>query len=185
MQSYIPGQLLVHPAHGPLYVTAVTSRNIRGRIVRYVDARTNDGLLTISFPPERSSSIGIRPLFDEGEIEKIFEEMLREHIAEEAQWSRRLKATAEKLASNEPLVRAAVARDLLRRKVMGGLSLAERDQLNSALRPLLSEIRLVLKIDEDTATRLVYMASVEGKHPFSHENNLGDMRETSNGNDHE
>ncbi|MCC9197595.1 CarD family transcriptional regulator [Arthrobacter sp. zg-Y820] len=143
------GQILVHPHHGPAVVTAF---QIHPRLKKEcVVLEVQSSRLMVWVPVDQVERVGLRPVLDAAGLEALFRVLGAPADQEDTQWSRRFKDNTEKIATGDPLVIAAVVRNLMLRNAADGLSQAERDMLRQARRPLLTEISLALGISQDDA----------------------------------
>ncbi|WAP50713.1 CarD family transcriptional regulator [Arthrobacter sp. ATA002] len=143
------GQILVHPHHGP---AVVMSFEMHPRLQKEcVVLEVQASHLMVWVPVDQMDRVGLRPVLDAAGLEALFRVLGAPADQEDVQWSRRFKDNTEKLATGDPLVIAAVVRNLMLRNAADGLSQAERDMLRQARRPLLTEISLALGISEDDA----------------------------------
>ena len=143
------GQILVHPHHGP---AVVTSFQIHPRLQREcVVLEVQSSHLMVWVPMDQVDRVGLRPVLDTAGLEALFRVLGAPADPEDVQWSRRFKDNTEKLATGDPLVIAAVVRNLMLRDADRGLSQAEREMLRHARRPLLTEISLSLGLSEGAA----------------------------------
>src|SRR5690625_3796472 len=55
--NFSPGQVVVHPHHGPATIKKVASRTIRGNRVKYLKLEVTEELL-VSIPVEKAEEIG-------------------------------------------------------------------------------------------------------------------------------
>lgn len=132
-------------------VTGFRTRAVAGRTREYVTLQTAQGGLGIEVPVGAVEEIGIRPPIDEEALEQVYAVLRSSHADEPENWSRRLKASEQKIGSSEPLQLAEVVRDLTFRSTDSGLSSGERDLLNRATRPLAAEIALALRLTDEEA----------------------------------
>jgi CarD family transcriptional regulator len=88
----------------------------------------------------------------------LFDVLRAPTLDEESKWSRRMKDNQEKIRVGDIVTVAGVVRDLTRRNDDKGLSLAERDLLRHAQRPLVTEIALSLGIDYPAAELALHEA---------------------------
>lgn len=153
--QFTPGQTIVHPHHGPATVQSITVRTVKNIQSRYLVLEIRDSNLTVGVPENKAETIGLRAVFNRTEIEKLIEVLRASTGREESQWSRRMKAAQEKLASGDIFVVAAVVRDLLRRSATGHLSPSEKDMLKHAKQPLVTEVSLSLGLEAADAETLV------------------------------
>lgn len=143
------GQILVHPHHGP---AVISSFQTHPRLHKeYIVLEVRSSHLMVWVPLDQVDRIGLRPVLDPAGLDALFRVLRAPADQEDAQWSRRFKDNTEKLATGDPLVIAAVVRNLTLRESSDGLSQAERDMLRHARKPLLTEISLALGISEDDA----------------------------------
>ena len=107
--------------------------------------------LLVWVPVDQVEHVGLRPVLDSAGLAALFAVLKAPADTEDPQWSRRYKENTEKIATGDPMVIAAVVRNLMLRDADRGLSQAEREMLRHARRPLLTEISLSLGISEDDA----------------------------------
>lgn len=146
-----PGHTVVHPHHGPATVMGVQTRTLRGKKIEYVDLEITDGKLEVSVPADSIEEIGLRELANEKELGKLAKVLAGPSGQQENQWSRRIKAQREEVASGDPIRLAGVVRDLVRRSQESTLGTAEKDLLRQAAAPLTAEVALAVGVDEDKA----------------------------------
>lgn len=146
-----PGHTVVHPHHGPATVIGVKTRTLRGKEIEYVDLEVTDGKLEVSVPADSVAEIGLRELANEKELDHLASVLAGPSGQQENQWSRRIKAQREEVASGDPIRLAGVVRDLVRRSQENTLGTAEKDLLRQAAAPLTAELALAVGVDEDTA----------------------------------
>src|SRR5690606_14948531 len=84
---------------------------------------------------------------------------------EDAGWSRRIKANVERLRTGDVTTVAGLVRDLMRRQEDTGLSLGEKDLLRDAKAPLVTEVAVVLGVDEPAAEATIDVAVLDGVVP--------------------
>jgi len=151
----IPGKLVVHPHHGPATVTNRFQRTVKGAEVTYIELTIRSNNLVVSIPEAKVEDIGVREVYDRAHLRKLLEVVQEPTGVEEKQWSRRMKANQEKVASGLLEQIAEVVRDLGRRRDTKGLSMAEKDMFRNAQAPLVAEVALALEITEDEATEVL------------------------------
>ncbi|MEV7647019.1 CarD family transcriptional regulator [Arthrobacter sp. NPDC089319] len=142
--QFAEGQTLVHPHHGPTVVRGIRTRHSRQNAeCRYVILEVKDSNLTVGVPVESAEEVGLRTVFDEAQMEALFEVLRAPSIEEDPQWSRRFKGNQERLRTGDIFVIAGLVRDLSRRlQAKGSMSHAEKDMLQYAKKPLVTEIAL-------------------------------------------
>lgn len=142
----VPGQFVVHPHHGPAVVLDRQVRQVKGRDVAYVELDIQDKGLRISVPESGIKDIGVRGVSSHTTVRKLMSLLAKpsEHV--EQQWSRRIKAFQEKLATGDLPRVAEVVRDLHRRDTDKELSMAERMIYREAVEMLAAEVAIVLDV---------------------------------------
>lgn len=163
--NYFPGQVLVHPHHGPATVAKVATRKVGKERKRYLKLDVHDAELSIGMPLERAEEMGVRPLLDADGLHQVFDVLLAPTGEKEKVWSRRVKRSADQLRSGDIRVVAGLIRDLTRWNEEKRLSFGEAKMLRDALAPFVAEVSLVLGIDEDEAAAAVDAAVLEGTRP--------------------
>ncbi|MET0934224.1 MAG: CarD family transcriptional regulator [Mycetocola sp.] len=156
--QFSEGQTVVYPHHGPATITSIFSRVVKGVEIEYFKLEVHDSGLSVSVPVASADKVGMRAVLDSAEVNALFDVLRAPTLEEETKWSRRMKDNQEKLRVGDIVTVASVVRDLTRRNDEKGLSLAERDLLRHAQRPLVTEIALALGIDYDTAERELHEA---------------------------
>jgi CarD family transcriptional regulator len=151
----VPGKLVVHPHHGPAAVTNRFQRTVKGAEVTYIELTIRSNNLVVSIPEAKVEEIGVREVYDRAHLRRLLEVVQEPTGVEEKQWSRRMKANQEKVASGLLEQIAEVVRDLGRRRDTKGLSMAEKDMFRSAQAPLVAEVALALEITEDEAAEVL------------------------------
>lgn len=143
------GQVLVHPHHGPAVVVSYQTHPRMQKDCIVLEVQSSRLLVWV--PVDRVDHVGLRPVLDRAGLDRLFAVLRAPADPEDPQWSRRYKENTEKLATGDPMVIAAVVRNLMLRDAARGLSQAEREMLRHARKPLLTEISLALSISEDDA----------------------------------
>jgi CarD family transcriptional regulator len=162
---FSPGQIVVHPHHGPATVTGIATRHIRGVPAKYLTLEIHSTNLVVGVPVAKADEIGIRPVLDTAALKELFDVLRAPSPKEVEGWSRRFKDNHEKLRLGDLCTTAGVVRDLLRRQEMKGISLGEKDLLKEARRPLVAELALALGITEEQAEDALGAAALEGRVP--------------------
>lgn len=150
-----PGKLVVHPHHGPAAVTNRTQRTVKGTEVTYIELTIRSNNLVVSIPESKVEDIGVREVYGLAHLRTLLEVVQEPSGVEEKQWSRRMKANQEKVASGLLEQIAEVVRDLGRRRDTKGLSMAEKDLFRAAQTPLAAEVALALDVSDDEAVEVI------------------------------
>lgn len=153
--NFSEGQIVVYPHHGPARIAAIADRNVRGERVQYLELVVLGSDLMVSVPHANAVEVGVRPMLAGDEFNELFTVLNAPSEGVETLWARRIKANNEKLASGEIRGAAEVVRDLTRRDAEKPLSLAERQMLGQAKRPLASELSVALDIPVEGAEAMI------------------------------
>ncbi|WP_109473335.1 CarD family transcriptional regulator [Ornithinimicrobium cavernae] len=153
--QFTPGQLVIHPHHGPATVQDTITRTVGGVERVYVTLRVQRSDLTVSLPADAAEEVGIRALLSTEQLQEVLDVLQAPSEPFEKQWSRRMKAQQERLLLGDLTVTAAVVRDLVRRDLEGGLAPAEKDLLKKARKPLLGEFVEALGLSDERAEELL------------------------------
>lgn len=162
---FTPGQLVVHPHHGPATITEITTRHIRGVPTRYLTLAVRNTNLTVGVPVAQADTVGLRPVCDAAALAELFDVLRAPSPKEVDGWSRRFKDNHEKLRLGDLHTSAGVVRDLLRRQETKGISLGEKDLLKDARRPLVTELALALEVSEEEAGHVLDAAVLADRAP--------------------
>ena len=145
------GETVVYPHHGAALIEKMKTRTIKGEDKIYLVRKVAQGDLTIEVPAENCDLVGVRDVVGQEGLERVFEVLRAAHTEEPTNWSRRYKATLEKLASGDVNKVAEVVRDLWRRDQERGLSAGEKRMLAKARQILVGELALAENTDDAKA----------------------------------
>lgn len=153
--QFTEGQTVVHPHHGPATVQSITTRTVRNVECHYVILEIQNTNLVVGVPLDQAEEVGLRTVFNQAEIDKLFDVLRAPTGREEEQWSRRLKDAQEQLRSGDIYAVAGLVRNLLRRSKRDHLSPMEKTLLKHAKQPLVTELSLALGLDAADAEVLI------------------------------
>src|SRR5512140_3096888 len=149
------GDTVVYPHHGAALIEAIETRTIKGEERKYLVLKVAQGDLTVRVPAENAEVVGVRDVVGQDGLDRVFEVLRAPHTEEPTNWSRRYKATGEKLASGDVDKVAEVVRDVWRRDRERGLSAGEKRMLARARQILVSELALAEKVTDEKAEVLL------------------------------
>ena len=136
------GDRIAHPMHGAGVIDSVVKRKINGTERDYYVLKLPAGDMLVMIPVDTSAEIGVRPIVDADEAEKILGSIPGLEIEMTQNWNKRYRETMLKIKSGNLLEVAAVVKGLMQRDKERGLSTGERKMLHSAKQILISEIVL-------------------------------------------
>ena len=163
--NFYPGQVLVHPHHGPATVSKIVNRKLGKRSQRYLQLDVHGADLSLGVPLEQAEELGVRPLLDTDGLREVFDVLLAPSEEKESVWSRRVKKNADRLHTGDIGIIAGLVRDLTRWNREKRLSFGESKTLRDALGPFVAELALVLEVSENDAAAAVDAAVLEGTRP--------------------
>jgi CarD family transcriptional regulator len=169
--NFYPGQVLVHPHHGPATVSKIATRKLAKRRQRYLKLDVHGAELSLGVPLEHAEELGVRPLLDADGLGEVFDLLLAPSGEKESVWSRRVKKNADRLRTGDIRIIAGLIRDLTRWNEEKRLSFGEAKTLRDALGPFVAELALVLGVSEDDAAA-VDVAVLEGTRPSTPQSEL-------------
>lgn len=136
------GDRIAHPMHGAGTIDSIVRKKVSGRERDYYVMKLPVGDMLVLIPVETSTAIGVRPIVDADEAEKILGSIPELEIEMTQNWNKRYRENMMKIKSGNLLEVAAVVKGLMQREKERGLSTGERKMLHSAKQILISEIVL-------------------------------------------
>lgn len=136
------GDRIAHPMHGAGVIDSVVKRKINGTERDYYVLKLPAGDMLVMIPVDTSAEIGVRPIVDADEAEKILGSIPGLEVEMTQNWNKRYRENMLKIKSGNLLEVAAVVKGLMQRDKERGLSTGERKMLHSAKQILISEIVL-------------------------------------------
>lgn len=143
------GDKIVYPMHGAGTITDVEEKEILGDVKNYYILKMPVSELKISIPVDRINDMGIRPIVDKEEAERMSDLILEENDHKIKNWNKRYKTNLNKLKSGKLEDVCGVFRDLYVLDAEKGLSMIEKKILNASRKMLISEVALALDKDPD------------------------------------
>lgn len=141
--SFHIGDKVSHPVHGAGVLESIVQKKVDGVTRDYFIMRPPKGTMTIMIPIESSQEIGVRPVLEQEQLDRVLAAIPELKVEMTPNWNRRYRENLERIKSGNLLEVAAVAKGLTQRDTSRrGLSTGERKMLNSARQILISEIVL-------------------------------------------
>lgn len=155
---YKIGDKIVYPMHGAGTIEKIESREILGEVKDYYILNIACGSMGLMLPVDNCDRIGVRNIVSREELSAAFDLLSGESTKMIDNWSKRQRENMEKLKTGNIRVVAEVVRNLTRMDRDRKLSAGEKKMLNNARKILLSEVMLVLGIDENEALERIEKA---------------------------
>ena len=153
------GDKVVHPMHGAGIVESIVQKKVNGVMRDYYVLKLPVRAMVVMIPTENSEEIGVRPIVDREQADRVLEEIGSLQVEMTQNWNRRYRENMER-KSGDLFQVACVVKGLMLRDVDRGLSTGERKMLHSAKQILISEISLTQNVDYHVAEQEIDEAVV-------------------------
>jgi len=136
------GDKIVHPMHGAGVIESITTQRVNGVTRDYYILKLPAGGMQVMIPTENCAEIGVRPIVDAQEADRVIQAIPDIQVEYDPNWNRRYRENMLKLKSGDLFQVAHVVKGLAQRDEKKGLSTGERKMLHSARQILISELVL-------------------------------------------
>ena len=136
------GDKIVHPMHGAGVINSIVEKKINGIVRSYYELKLPIGGMLVMIPTENSAEIGVRPIIDKDQGDRVIAAFENIEVEMDQNWNRRYRENMIRLKSGDLLEVARVVKGLMLRDEARGLSTGERKMLHSAKQILISELVL-------------------------------------------
>ena len=136
------GDRIAHPLHGAGVIENIVTKKINGKDRDYYVLKLPTGSMQVMVPVESSDVIGVRPIVDPAQAEKIIGAIPGIEVEMTSNWNKRYRENMLRIKSGDLMEVASVVKGLMQRDRERGLSTGERKMLHSAKQILISEIVL-------------------------------------------
>ena len=136
------GDKNVHPMHGAGVIDSIVTKKVNGVVREYYILKLPVGGMLVMIPTSNSEEIGVRPVVDKDEADRLIASMPDIEVDMTQNWNRRYRENMMRIKSGDLLEVAKVVKGLMLRDVDRGLSTGERKMLHSAKQILISELVL-------------------------------------------
>ena len=144
---YSVGDHIVHPMHGAGEIREIVNKRVCGSEQDYYVLKLPVGDMVVMVPVDRCDMIGVRPVVEPEEANRILNIFPDLEVAMTQNWNKRYRENMEKIKSGDLYSVACVVKGLLCRDNERGLSTGERKMLHTAKQILISELVVSLKSD--------------------------------------
>ena len=136
------GDKIVHPMHGAGVIDSIVSKKVNGVVRDYYILKLPVGGMLVMIPTEHTEEIGVRPVVDRDEADRLIAAMPGIEVDMTQNWNRRYRENMLRIKSGDLMEVARVVKGLMLRDEDRGLSTGERKMLHSAKQILISELVL-------------------------------------------
>ncbi len=144
------GERVCYPMHGVGVIEAIQEQEVLGETKSYYMLRFVLGKMTAMVPVHSAASVGLRPVIQAEECDRVREYLLEAVQPESDNWNQRYRENLEKLRIGEIYGVADVVKSLIRRERDRGLSAGERKMFLTAKQVLLAELVAASGKEEET-----------------------------------
>ena len=152
------GDKIVHPMHGAGIVDSIVQKKVNGVVREYYILKLPVGGMLVMIPTENSGEIGVRPVCERDEADKVIAAMPDIEVDMTQNWNRRYRENMLRLKSGDLLEVARVVKGLMLRDEHRGLSTGERKMLHCAKQILISELVLSQNLSYETVEERINRA---------------------------
>lgn len=158
--QYHPGQTIIHPFHGPVTVTAVTTRTIHDQPRTYLQLEATDPILRISVPVDRADDIGLREVSSPQRVKELLGILGAPSAPAPGGWSRRIKEYQARAATGQLDELCYVIREITLAGPKPPAS-AEGIMLRDARRRVGEELAIALDVSPEEAEQVIHATVAE------------------------
>lgn len=160
------GDKVVYPNHGVGIIEQISSRTIGNNVERFYLLKIKSSSLKVMVPFQNVSSVGLRRVVRNGEIQKILGYLTDGECLSNADWKYRFKENSEKMRTGSLLEVAAVLKSLLLLNQSKPLSFREKKMLERARFLLVSELAMAKNLEEQEIEEMLSKALSKSKLKF-------------------
>jgi CarD family transcriptional regulator len=156
--SFHIGDKVVYPNHGVGIIEQISSRTIGATVEKFYLLKIKSSSLKVMVPFHNVTTVGLRRVVKNGEIQKIVDYLTDGHCDSNTDWKYRFKENSERMRTGSLLEVAAVLKSLLLLNSSKPLSFREKKMLERARYLLVSELAMAKNCDEPEVEELLTRA---------------------------
>jgi CarD family transcriptional regulator len=161
--SFHIGDKVVYPNHGVGIIEQISSRTIGASVEKFYLLKIKASSLKVMVPFHNVTSVGLRRVVRNGEIQKILDFLTDGECENNADWKYRFKENSERMRTGSLLEVAAVLKGLLLLNTSKPLSFREKKMLERARYLLVSELAMAKNCEELQIEELLSKALSKSK----------------------
>jgi CarD family transcriptional regulator len=142
------GDRVVYPNHGVGVIEQISSRTFGETVEKFYLLKIKSSSLKVMVPFHNVTSVGLRPVVRNGEVQKIVDYLSTGECNNAQDWKDRFKENSERMRTGFLLDVAAVLKSLLMLGQSKSLSFREKKMLERARYLLVSELAISRNVDE-------------------------------------
>src|SRR5580692_8426217 len=160
------GDKVVYPNHGVGIIEQISSRTIGASVEKFYLLKIKSSSLKVMVPFNNVTSVGLRRVVRNGEIQKILDFLTDGECLNNADWKYRFKENSERMRTGSLLEVASVLKGLLMLNQSKPLSFREKKMLERARYLLVSELTMAKNCEERQVEDLLSKALAKHKLRF-------------------
>jgi CarD family transcriptional regulator len=164
--SFQVGDKVVYPNHGVGVIEQISSRTIGLNVQKFYLLKIKASSLKVEVPFNNVSTVGLRPVVKNGEINKILTFLTDGKCDNHQDWKYRFKENSDKMRTGSLLEVAVVLKSLLLLAKEKALSFREKKMLERARYLLVTELAMVKNTEEPEIEDLLNKALAKSKLKF-------------------
>jgi CarD family transcriptional regulator len=152
------GDRVVYPNHGVGIIEQISSRTMGATIEKFYLLKIRASSLKVMIPFNNVTSVGLRPVVRNGEVQKIVDYLSSGECVNAADWKDRFKENSERMRTGYLMDVAAVLKSLLMLGQNKSLSFREKKMLERARYLLVSELAVSRNCEESQIEQILAKA---------------------------
>jgi CarD family transcriptional regulator len=149
------GEKVAHPIFGVGNIANIEEKRVLDISEKYYILNLFINQMTLMIPVRKAEEIGLRKIVDKEKIPEVLEVLGDDMDEMEQDYKSRIKTQMEMVDSGDLMKVAQVVRNYYQRKKTDALSATEKSLLERANKILISEIKAVYNIDENSARKTI------------------------------
>ena len=160
------GDKVVYPNHGVGVIEQISSRTMGATVEKFYLLKIKASSLKVMVPFHNVTTVGLRRVVKNGEIQKIVDFLSDGDCDNNADWKDRFKENSERMRTGSLLEVAAVLKSLLLLNQSKPLSFREKKMLERARYLLVSELTMAKNCEEPHIEEMLAKALSKSKLRF-------------------
>ena len=152
------GDKVVYPNHGVGVIEQISSLTVGATVEKFYLVSIKSSSLKVRVPFHNVSSVGLRRVVRNGEVQKILDFLADGECLSNADWKYRFKENSERMRTGSLLEVAGVLKSLLVLHQSKPLSFREKKMLERARYLLVSELAMAKNCEERVVEELLSKA---------------------------
>jgi CarD family transcriptional regulator len=152
------GDKVVYPNHGVGIIEQISSRTMGAAVESFYLLHIKSSSLKVMVPFSNVSSVGLRRVVRNGEVQKVLDLLTDSDCSSNADWKHRYQENVARMATGSLMEVASVLKSLLALHQSKPLSFREKKMLERARYLLVSELAMARNCDDGQVEQLLSKA---------------------------